>query len=47
MKQSVVGRWRVAGGMQVLLGLCLILGVFSLSVLGLAWVIAGAYSYVW
>ena len=34
MKQSVVGRQRVGGGLEVLLGLWLTLGVCSLSVLG-------------
>ena len=33
MRQSVVGRWRVGGGFQVLLGLLIMLGVCSLSVL--------------
>ena len=28
MMQSLVGRWRVGGGLQVLLGLCLLLGLF-------------------
>ena len=34
MSKSVVGRWRLEGGYQVLLGLSLMLGVCSLSVLG-------------
>ena len=34
MRQSVVGRWLVGGGFQMLLRLCLMLGVGSLSVLG-------------
>ena len=33
MRQCVVGRWQVGGGMQVLLGLWLMPGVCSLSVL--------------
>ena len=33
MRQSVLGRRQVEGGYQVLLGLCLMLGVCSLSVL--------------
>ena len=33
MRQSVVGRWRVGGGLQVLLGLWLMLVISSLSVL--------------
>ena len=33
MRQSVVGRWRVVGGLQALLGLWLMLGVCSLIVL--------------
>ena len=34
MMQSIVGKWRVGGGLQVLLGLWLMLGIFILSVLG-------------
>ena len=33
MRQSVIGRWRVEGGMQVLLDLWQMLGVCRLSVL--------------
>ena len=33
MRERVVGRWRVGGELQVLLSLCLILEVCSLSVL--------------
>ena len=33
-KASVVGRWRMGGGLQVLLGLWLMRGVYSLNVLG-------------
>ena len=33
-RQSIVGRWRVGGGLYGLLGLWLILGFFSSSVLG-------------
>ena len=34
MRQSVVGRWGVGGELHVVLGLCLMSGVCSLSVLG-------------
>ena len=34
MRQGIVRRWGIEGGLQVLLGLWLTLGVWSLSVLG-------------
>ena len=34
MRQSVVGMWKVGGGLQALVDLCLMLEDYSLSVLG-------------
>ena len=41
MRKSVVGRWQVGGGLQILLGLWLMIGVCSLNVLGscLLWLV--------
>ena len=44
MKKSVVGRWAVGGGLQLLLGLWLMLGICSWSVVGSC---ADACFYVW
>ena len=35
MSQSVVGKWQVGGGLQVLLGLWLMLGVSNLRMFGI------------